>query len=72
MPVKFSPSTRKFIKGKGRTFEFEHDYIKHKDTDELIKYLNEGSKGRVKRKCRIELDRRGVKLVRVKKVLDNA
>ena len=69
MPVKFSPSTRKFIKGKGATFEFEHDYIKNKSKEDLIKYLNEGSKPKVKRKCRIELDRRGIKLVWVKKDL---
>lgn len=69
MPVKFSPSTRKFIKGKGKTFEFEHDYIKNKSKDDLIKYINEGQKPKVKRKCRIELDRRGIKLVWVKKDL---
>lgn len=68
MPVKFSPSTRKFIKGKGKTFEFEHDYIKHKTKQELIDYLNNGQKPRVKRKCRVELDRRGIKLVWVSKV----
>jgi len=70
MPVKFSPSARKFVKGKGKTFEYEHDYIKHKDTDELIKYINEGHKPKVKRKCLIELDRRKVKLVRVPKTFD--
>jgi hypothetical protein len=67
MPVKFSPSTRKFIKGKGKTFEYEHDYIKHKSKEDLIKYLNEGQKPKVKRKCLIELDRRKIKLVWVKK-----
>ena len=41
----------------------KHDYMKHKSTEELIKYLNEGSNKRVKRKVRIELDRRKVKLV---------
>lgn len=67
MPVKFSPSTRKFVKGKGKTFEYEHDYIKHKSKEDLIKYLNEGQKPKVKRKCLIELDRRKIKLVWVKK-----
>ena len=67
MPVKFSPSTRKFVKGKGKTFEYEHDYIKHKSKEDLIKYLNEGQKPKVKRKCLIELDRRKIKLVWVNK-----
>lgn len=71
MPVKFSPSTRKFIKGKGKTFEYEHDYIKVKPTEELIKYLNEGHKPKVKRKCRVELDRRGIRLVRVPKTFES-
>ena len=71
MPVKFSPSNKKFIKGKKNNFEYDHDYIKQKTAEELITYLNEGSKPKVKRKCRVELDRRGVKLVRVQKVFND-
>jgi len=69
MPVKFGKSQRKFVKGKRNNFEYEHEYIKQKPTHELIDYLNEGFKPKVKRKCRVELDRRGVKLVRVMKDL---
>jgi len=68
MPVNFHQSTRKFLKGKGKTFEYDHDYIKHKTKQELIDYLNTGQKPKVKRKCRLELDRRGIKLVWVPKV----
>jgi len=71
MPTKFSPSTRKFLKGKGKTFEYDHDYIKQKTTEELINYINEGSKPKVKRKCRIELDRRGIQLVKKIKTASN-
>jgi len=70
MPIKFSPSQKKFIKGKKNNFQYDHDYIKLKPTQELIKYINEGHKPKVKRKCRVELDRRGVKLVWVPKTVD--
>ena len=70
MPVKFGPSSKKFIKGKKNNFDYDHDYMKLKPTEELIKYINEGQKPKVKRKCRVELDRRGVKLVWKKKELD--
>jgi len=62
MPVKFSKSFKEYNKT-SKTTTMKHDYIKHKSTEDLIKYLNEGSNKRVKRKVRIELDRRKVKLV---------
>ena len=62
MPVKFSKSFKEYNKT-SKTTTTKHDYMKHKSTEELIKYLNEGSNKRVKRKVRIELDRRKVKLV---------
>jgi len=62
MPVKFSKSFKEYNKTL-KTTTMKHDYIKHKSTEDLIKYLNEGSNKRVKRKVRIELDRRKVKLV---------
>jgi len=70
MPVKFAPSHKKFEKGSRKNFTWEHEYIKQKPKQELIDYLNEGHKPKVKRKVRIELDRRGVKLVWKKKELD--
>lgn len=71
MPTKFSQSIKKFVKGKRNNFEFDHDYIKQKTTEELINYINEGSKPKVKRKCRIELDRRGIQLVKKSKTASN-
>jgi len=71
MPTKFSQSIKKFVKGKRNNFEFDHDYIKQKTTEELINYINEGSKPKVKRKCRIELDRRGIQLVKKIKTASN-
>lgn len=61
MPIKFKPSQTTFVKGKGRTTS--HFYIKNTPKEELIKYINEGQKPKIKQKCRNELVRRGVKLV---------
>ena len=63
MPVKFSKSTKKFEKGSRTNWTWEHDYIKNRSKEDLIKEINEGNKPKLKQKCRIELDRRGVKLV---------
>ena len=63
MPVKFSKSAKKFEKGSRTNWTWEHDYIKNRSKEDLIKELNEGNKPKLKRKCKIELDRRGVKLV---------
>jgi hypothetical protein len=70
MPIKFSPSQKQYIKNKRNNFNYTHDYIKSKSKEELINYINEGNKPKVKRKCRVELDRRGVKLVWVPKSTD--
>ena len=70
MPIKFSPSKKQYIKNKRNNFNYTHDYIKSKSKEELINYINEGNKPKVKRKCRVELDRRGVKLVWVPKSTD--
>ena len=70
MPIKFAPSTKKFQKGSRTNWTWEHEYIKNKTKEDLIKYLNEGQKPKVKQKCRNELDRRGVKLVWVPKEVD--
>ena len=61
MPVKFKPSQTTFIKGKGKVTS--HSYIKQISKEELIKYINDGQKPKIKQKCRNELTRRGVNLV---------
>tara|TARA_B100001093_G_scaffold483496_1_gene516051 strand:+ start:456 stop:659 length:204 start_codon:yes stop_codon:yes gene_type:complete len=61
MPVKFKPSQTTFIKGRGKVTS--HSYIKQISKEELIKYINDGQKPKIKQKCRNELTRRGVNLV---------
>lgn len=62
MPVKFKPSHKSFVKGKGT--KIEHFYIKNISKEELIEYINNSSgKPKIKQKARNELARRGVKLV---------
>lgn len=60
MPVKFKPSQTTFVKGKGKVTS--HSYIKQISKEELIKYINDGQKNKVKQKARNELVRRGVKI----------
>ena len=61
MPIKFKPSQKTFVKGKGtRT---EHFYIKNTPKQELIDYLNKGQKPKIKQKCINELARRGIEIV---------
>ena len=61
MPVKFKPSQTTFVKGKVKVTT--HNYIKQQSKEELVKYINEGQKNKVKQKCRNELVRRGVGIV---------
>ena len=61
MPIKFKPSHKSFVKGQGT--KVEHFYIKNTSTEELVEYINNGQKPKIKQKCRNELDRRGIKLV---------
>ena len=61
MPQKFSPSQTTFVKSKGRVTT--HSYIKSTPKEELIKYINDGQKAKIKQKCRNELDRRGIEIV---------
>lgn len=65
MPIKFKPSQTVFVKGKGKVTS--HYYIKNTPKEELIKYINDGQKPKVKQKARNELVRRGVELVWVSK-----
>ena len=61
MPIKFKPSQTVYVKGKGKVTT--NYYIKNTPKEELIKYINEGQKPKIKQKCRNELVRRGVNLV---------
>lgn len=61
MPIKFKPSQKTFVKGKGT--KIEHFYIKNTPKQELIDYLNKGQKPKIKQKCSNELVRRGVEIV---------
>ena len=64
MPTKFKPSSKKYVRGGNpKNAPIEHFYIKNTPNEELIKYINEGQKPKVKQKCRNELTRRGIKLV---------
>ncbi|MDA7807192.1 hypothetical protein N8955_00480 [bacterium] len=61
MPVKFQKSA-KTVKRGSKIVTVEHHYIKNQSKEDLIKYINEGQKPKIKQKCRNELDRRGIKL----------
>ncbi|MDB4335307.1 hypothetical protein OAA05_00540 [bacterium] len=58
MPTKFSPSQTTFVKGKGKVTQ--NYFIKNISKEELIKYLNDGQKPKIKQKCLNELTRRGI------------
>ena len=62
MPVKFKPSQTTLVRG-SKTPTTTHFYIKNTPKEELIDYINNGQKPKIKQKCRNELTRRGVKLV---------
>ena len=53
------------VKGKGKVTS--HSYIKQISKEELIKYINDGQKNKVKQKARNELVRRNVEIVWVNK-----
>ncbi|MDA8897646.1 hypothetical protein N9I83_01305 [bacterium] len=61
MPVKFQSSMTTFVKGKGKVTT--HSYIKQQSKEDLIKYINNGQKNKVKQKCMNELVRRGIEIV---------
>ena len=62
MPIKFKPSQKSYVKGKG--YKTEHFYIKNISTAELFEYLNNhNGKPKIKQKCRNELTRRGITIV---------
>jgi len=60
MPIKLGKSARKFIKGKKKSFEFDHDYIKKYTKSALIDMYNTSSTiPKKKQKIKNELVRRG-------------
>ncbi len=62
MPVKFKPSHKSFVKGRGT--KLEHFYIKNTPKSELFEYLNSSNaKPKIKQKVRNELTRRGITIV---------
>ena len=62
MPVKFTPSQKTFVKGRGT--KIEHFYIKSTSKKELIEYLNNNNaKPKIKQKVMNELTRRGINVV---------
>jgi|TARA_B110000503_G_scaffold78365_1_gene120452 hypothetical protein len=69
MPVKFKSSQATYNKATGKNV-YSHSYIKQTPKEELIKYINEGQKRKVKQKCRNELVRRGVEIVWVDKLTE--
>ena len=67
MPVKFSKSFKQMDKV-SRRVSTVHDYIKNKSDKDLFEYINNDSgKPKIKQKCRNELVRRGITIVRVPK-----
>tara|TARA_R110001592_G_scaffold1805_10_gene10838 strand:- start:2306 stop:2512 length:207 start_codon:yes stop_codon:yes gene_type:complete len=61
MPVKFKPSQTTFVKGKGKVTQ--NYFIKNTSKEELIEYINNGQKNKIKQKCSNELVRRGIEIV---------
>lgn len=62
MPTKFKP-TAKTMKRGSKSVVTEHYYIKNTPKAELIDYLNNGQKPKIKQKCSNELVRRGIEIV---------
>mgnify|MGYP001588694768 FL=1 len=61
MPTKFKPSQSVFKRGDNKP-TITHYYIKQTSKEELIKYINDGQKPKIKQKCLNELTRRGIKI----------
>jgi|TARA_B110000967_G_C18602532_1_gene419956 hypothetical protein len=62
MPTKFKPTATTLKRG-SKTVVTEHYYIKNTPKAELIDYLNNGQKPKIKQKCSNELVRRGIEIV---------
>tara|TARA_Y100000310_G_C20261241_1_gene613733 strand:+ start:244 stop:474 length:231 start_codon:yes stop_codon:yes gene_type:complete len=76
MPTKLRPSSKRWIKNPdtGRMtnrWEAEHHYIKTISQKELFEELNKhNTKPKVKQKIRVELTRRGIKIIKRAKTND--
>lgn len=70
MPIKFKPTQKTLVRGT-KNVVTQHFYIKNTPKEELIDYINNGQKPKIKQKCRNELARRGIKLVWVDKNTDS-
>ena len=70
MPTKFK-STQTTVARGTKTVVTHHFYIKNTPKEELIEYINNGQKPKIKMKCRRELERRGIKINWVDKVTDS-
>ena len=66
MPTKFS-ATQKTVTRGTQTVVTRNFYIKNTSKEELIEYINNGQKPKIKQKCRNELARRGIEIVWVDK-----
>ena len=64
MPTKFKPDSFTYEgRGIARKQILEKSYIKGASKDELFEYINNpSSKSKIKRKCKNELIRRGIKI----------
>ena len=65
-PIKFQASGKEGDRVTKKV-SMVHHYIKNTPKDELIKYINDGQKPKIKQKCRNELVRRGIEIVYVDK-----
>lgn len=70
MPTKFKPTQKTVARGT-KTVITQHFYIKNTPKEELIEYINNGQKPKIKQKCRRELERRGIQIVWVDKVANS-
>ena len=61
MPAKFKPTQKTLVRGTNKVIT-THYYLKQTPVEELVKYINDGQKPKVKMKCRNEITRRGLKL----------
>ena len=70
MPTKFKPDEKVFIRGVAKNkLPVQRFYVKQMSQDALFEAINnDRTKPKVKQKCRNELVRRGVRIVRTQKV----
>lgn len=57
MPVKFGKSAVQ-INRETKKKSISHEYMKQKTTDELVEFFNENKRPKLRRKVKIEIERR--------------